>query len=71
MNDIKVTCINPACDDQTDHLWISLEKKIYHCWKCDYSGRIVDNKKILNILQEEFPVLHKHNGNNSSKGDQG
>jgi hypothetical protein len=51
VDDIKVTCINPYCDDDKDHLWINVQKMIYHCWKCGYSGRIVENKGILNILK--------------------
>ena len=30
----KINCINPNCDDETGNLEISLEKKIFHCWKC-------------------------------------
>jgi DNA primase len=51
MEDIKIQCVNPACDDEKDHLWINLEKKVYHCWKCGYKGRMVNNKLILDALK--------------------
>ncbi len=52
MEDIKITCVNPTCDDEKEHLWINLEKSIYHCWKCGYKGRVVNNKLILNALKQ-------------------
>jgi len=36
----KINCINPNCDDETGNLEISLEKKIFHCWKCSYKGTL-------------------------------
>jgi hypothetical protein len=51
MEDIKVMCVNPACDDESEHLWINMEKGVYHCWKCGYKGRVVNNKLILNALK--------------------
>ena len=51
MDDIKVTCINPLCDDEKDHLWINLDKMVYHCWKCDFGGKIVENKDVMRLLQ--------------------
>jgi DNA primase len=53
MDDIKITCVNPLCDDETDHLWINLEKSVYHCWKCGYAGKIVNNKEIMKILRQQ------------------
>ncbi len=52
MEDIKITCVNPECDDDKEHLWINLEKGVYHCWKCGYKGRVVHNKEILNALKQ-------------------
>lgn len=52
MEDIKLCCVNPACDDEKDHLWINLEKGVYHCWKCGYKGRVVNNKLVLNALKK-------------------
>lgn len=52
MDDIKLTCVNPACSDETDHLWVNLHKGIYNCWKCGYKGRIVNNKLILDALKK-------------------
>jgi DNA primase len=34
----KINCFR--CDDSTKNLEISLEKEVFHCWKCDYSGKI-------------------------------
>jgi DNA primase len=51
MDDIKIQCVNPACSDEKDHLWINLEKKVYHCWKCGYKGRVVNNKLVLDALK--------------------
>ena len=36
----RINCFYPKCDDQTGNLEISLEKGIYHCWKCHASGNI-------------------------------
>ena len=33
--------------------WINLEKGVYHCWKCGYKGRVVNNKLVLNALKKE------------------
>ena len=52
MDDIKIMCVNPACDDEKDHLWINLEKKVYHCWKCGYKGRVVNNKLVMEALKK-------------------
>lgn len=52
MDDIKLTCVNPVCSDETNHLWVNLEKSIYHCWKCGYKGRVVNNKLVMNALKK-------------------
>lgn len=49
--DITVCCVNPGCDDDKEHLWINLEKSVYHCWKCGYKGRVVNNKLVMNALK--------------------
>jgi len=36
----RVNCINPNCDDESGNLEISLDKGIFHCWKCGYKGII-------------------------------
>jgi DNA primase len=51
MDDIKVTCVNPTCDDETNHLWISVEKMVYHCWKCGFKGKVVNNPDVLKALK--------------------
>jgi len=56
MDDIKVTCINPACNDTKDHLWINIKKMVYHCWKCDFGGKVIDNKAIQRILKNRGPI---------------
>ena len=52
MEDIKVCCVNPGCDDEKDHLWINLKKGVFNCWKCGYKGRVVNNKLVLNALKK-------------------
>jgi hypothetical protein len=36
----KVNCFRPGCGDTTGNLEVNLEKGIFHCWKCNYSGNI-------------------------------
>jgi DNA primase len=36
----RINCIAKNCYDSTGNLEISLEKGIFHCWKCGYSGNI-------------------------------
>jgi DNA primase len=43
----KVNCISPKCDDESGNLEISLDKGVFHCWKCDYKGSI---RKLLRDL---------------------
>ena len=35
----RINCF--MCDDHTGHLEINFVKGIFHCWKCDYSGRVM------------------------------
>ncbi len=51
--EIKTVCVNPRCDDTTNHLWINIEKGAFHCWKCGWSGRISSNEKILRFLKNK------------------
>jgi hypothetical protein len=70
VDDIKITCVNPSCDDETEHLWINLEKKVYHCWKCGYKGRVINNKLILNALkQRKYRQPVKRSFSSSNKED--
>lgn len=36
----RINCFNPTCADTTGNLEVNLEKGIFHCWRCDYSGNI-------------------------------
>jgi 5S rRNA maturation endonuclease (ribonuclease M5) len=54
--EITTTCINPGCDDETDHLSINIKKGVFHCWKCDWGGKIVNNKDVLNLLKTIKPI---------------
>ncbi len=36
----KINCINPRCGDTTGNLEINLDKGMFHCWRCDYSGSL-------------------------------
>lgn len=36
----KLICFNPGCGDSTGNLEINLEKGIFHCWRCNYSGNL-------------------------------
>jgi DNA primase len=51
MDDIKVTCVSPTCDDETNHLWISIDKMVYHCWKCGFKGKNINNPDVMKILK--------------------
>jgi len=50
MSEILVKC--PICGDHRDHphLYLNPEKKVYHCWYCDASGK-------LEWLLEKYPHL--------------
>lgn len=53
----RIDCINPGCDDDNGNLEISLEKDMFHCWKCDYSGRI---RKLLRDYLGKAPKLEEY-----------
>ena len=36
----RVNCISPDCTDKKGNLEINLQKGIFHCWLCEYSGNI-------------------------------
>lgn len=42
----------PFCDDDKGHLGVSRNKGIFHCFKCNASGRIRDLKPSLNEFTE-------------------
>ncbi len=56
MDDIKVTCVSPTCDDETNHLWISVEKMVYHCWKCGFKGKVINNPDVMKVLKDSKHV---------------
>jgi hypothetical protein len=56
MDDLKVTCVNPVCDDETNHLWISVEKMVYHCWKCGFKGKVINNPAVLKIVKNQKDI---------------
>lgn len=56
MPEITTTCINPGCNDETDHLNINIKKGVFHCWKCDWGGKIVHNKDIQKLLKNLKPI---------------
>lgn len=39
-DEIEFRCCN--CNDKGKHLGINLKKKIFHCFRCGYSGRLTD-----------------------------
>jgi len=43
--EVKMIC--PYCDDETGHLYYSVEKKVYHCHKCGASGRGRPDAEVL------------------------
>lgn len=51
----KIICINPECGDNSGNLEINLERRIFHCWRCNYSGPL---RKLLQdylgSVPEEF-----------------
>lgn len=49
--EIKTVCVNPKCDDTSSHLWINIERGVFHCWKCDWSGKINSSEKVLRFLK--------------------
>lgn len=36
----RINCFYPSCGDTTGNLEVNLEKGIFHCWRCGYSGNI-------------------------------
>ncbi len=53
----RIDCINPNCDDDSGNLEISLNKGIFHCWKCEYSGRLF---KLLRDYLGKTPDLEEY-----------
>jgi DNA primase len=53
--EFKINCF--ACDDYTKNLEISLEKGIFHCWKCNYSGNIY---KLFRDLGGGIPEMEEY-----------
>jgi len=39
MKSIEQRMICPYCDDETGHLYYSVQKRVYHCHKCGASGK--------------------------------
>jgi len=39
--EVRIDC--PNCDDISKHLYCNLDKKIFHCFKCGYKGRVVED----------------------------
>jgi len=35
-----INCFMPECGDTSGNLEVSLDKRVFHCWKCNYSGNI-------------------------------
>ena len=56
MSEIKITCINFGCNDETDHLNINVKKGVFNCFKCGWGGKIVYNKDIQNLLKKLKPI---------------
>ncbi len=51
----KIICINPDCGDHSGNLEINLEKQIFHCWRCGYSGSMRKLlRDYLGSVPEEF-----------------
>ncbi len=57
--EIKTQCLSPKCDDTTNHLWINTDKGIFHCWKCDWKGKISTNETVLRFLKKKGKQPHK------------
>ncbi len=52
----KIACLNPKCDDVSNHLWINTEKGVFHCWKCNWSGQVASEPKVLRYLKNKKQV---------------
>jgi DNA primase len=53
----RINCINPDCDDSSGNLEISLDKGVFHCWKCHYKGNI---RKLLKDYLGWTPNLDEY-----------
>jgi DNA primase len=53
----RIDCINPLCDDDSGNLEISLDRGIFHCWKCEYSGKL---RKLLRDYLGKAPNLEEY-----------
>ena len=53
----RIDCINPQCSDESGNLEISLDRGIFHCWKCEYSGRLI---KLLRDYLGKAPNLAEY-----------
>lgn len=54
-NEFRIDCIN--CDDDNGNLEISLDKGIFHCWQCEYSGNL---RKLLKDYLGKSPNLEEY-----------
>lgn len=56
-NQFRINCINPECKDKSGDLEISLDKGIFHCWECGYSGNI---RQLLKDHMGWIPKIDKY-----------
>jgi len=55
--EFKINCFNPDCDDNSGNLEINVERGIFHCWKCSYSGNIY---KLFKDLGGGIPEMEEY-----------
>ncbi len=63
----KVSCLNPKCDDTSNHLWINTTKGVFHCWKCGWSGKVASDEKVLRFLKNK---TKKHTSEDKNKNNE-
>ena len=59
VNEIGICC--PYCSDTSYHLNINIDKKIFHCWRCDIKGNIFNFvSKLENINMSDAFIIIKN-----------
>jgi len=51
-HDRRYNCI--FCEDDKYHMYISTTKMVYHCFKCEASGKLIDSSKSIDNYEESL-----------------
>lgn len=63
---VQVQC--PFCDDQSNHMGLSLSSGACHCWRCGSHKKVETLAKVLSVTENEAKKLLKQYGEGESTG---